>query len=422
MKEVTAMKRCIITLIIVSAVLFSAGLNVFAEDIVLRFSTWQGMEEAFRPAFEELLARFEEDNPGIKIETIDIPFYEVQRQTLITISGGNPPDVMHLVAQWPFPFDEMGALEDLYAYYSEEELSNIPAGALDSGVAKGKLISVPWQLGSIFVVAWKDLLNQAGYDAIPDTWEEFVVAVEKISALGDDIYGMGLRTDKTANAAFWFFPVLWGFGGQFQDADGNLTVNSPEVLNALNWYKTLGENKMSPAGMNGQQIRVPWGQGKVGFLFDGPWIKALTRSASGLGEAADDKYLFGPFPKAPDGNRYAIGNNHVLSVSSQSEHKEAALKFVKYLTQSEKALFFYEAHGAVPGYKTLHADPRYSEDPIARIVIESAEFANCVPSKHPKLGQALEHLAVAMQAAFLGHDTQKALDTAEKAIQETFGQ
>jgi ABC-type glycerol-3-phosphate transport system substrate-binding protein len=232
---------------------------------------------------------------------------------------------------------------------------------------------------------------------------------------------MGLRTDKSTNAAFWFFPVLWGFGGQFQDADGNLTINSPEVLNALNWYKTLGENKMSPS-LNGQQIRVPWAQGKIGFLFDGPWIKPLTRGASGLGEAVDDKYLIGPFPKAPDGNRYAIGNNHVLSVSSESEHKEAAVKFVKYLTQDERTKFFYEESGFMPPYKPLLADPRYSEDPIARLVIETAEFANCVPSKHPKFGQALEHIAVAMQAAFLGHDTQKALDTAEKAIKETFGQ
>ena len=78
--------------------------------------------------------------------------------------------------------------------------------------------------------------------------------------------------------------------------------------------------------------------------------------------------------------------------------------------------------GAIPTYKKLLADPLYTNDPFARVIIQSSDFANCVPSKHPKLAPALEHVAVAMQAAILGHDTAKALQVADQSIKATFGQ
>ncbi len=146
------------------------------------------MEGASKATLEEMIGRFEKANPGITVELIGIPYEQTQQQALIAVAAGNAPDVIQLAAQWAVPLAEMGAVEDLKAYYSQEELADIPEAAYDAGVVGDKLVSVPWQLGSIFVLAWKDLLNKAGYTAIPDTWEEFQVAVKKISDLGDDIY------------------------------------------------------------------------------------------------------------------------------------------------------------------------------------------------------------------------------------------
>jgi ABC-type glycerol-3-phosphate transport system substrate-binding protein len=152
-------------------------------------------------------------------------------------------------------------------------------------------------------------------------------------------------------------------------------------------------------------------------------MKGIMRNLSGQGEAVDDKYVVGLFPKAADGNRYGIGNNHVIGVSKQSKNKEAAVKFIKFLTQNEEITkFYYGKMGAVPTYKKLLADPLYTEDTFARVVIESAEFANCVPSKQPKLSAALDLVAVAMQAAILEQDTAKALEVADESIKTTFGQ
>jgi maltose-binding protein MalE len=129
------------------------------------------------------------------------------------------------------------------------------------------------------------------------------------------------------------------------------------------------------------------------------------------------------FPEAPDGKRYGIGNNHVLTVSTQSEVKEEAIKLIRYFTEDGTITkYYYDKMGAVPVYRKLLQDPLYQNDPFARAFVQSAEFANCVPSKDPNFQAALEFVAVAMQDALLGGDPANAAATAHSSIATLYGQ
>lgn len=390
----------------------------------INFSSWLVMEDASKATLQEMVKRFEAQNPNIKVELIGIPFEQTQQQTMIAVSGGNAPDLIHLVAQWGPPLAAMGALEDLKKYYTQEELSDIPKAAYEDGLYAEKLITVPWQLGPIAVFAWKDLLVKAGLPLeIPSTWDKFKEAVKKISDLGPDIYGFGARTSKDSNSAFWFFPVMWGLGGQFEDNAGKIFFNNPGTITALNWYKEIGTTKQTPTGMGVREVRNLMGQGKIGFMFDGPWMKGIFRSITEKGEAIDDAYIVGPFPKAKDGKQYGIGNNHVFAVSAQSKVKPEAVKLIKFLTQEpEITKYYYEKNGAVPTYKKLLKDPLYSGDPIAKAFIDSADFAQSVPSKNPNFSAALEFVANAMQESLLGGSPDKAAETADKSIKTLYKQ
>ena len=152
-------------------------------------------------------------------------------------------------------------------------------------------------------------------------------------------------------------------------------------------------------------------------------MRGIYRSITGMGEAADDEYVLGKFPKAADGKRYGIGNNHVLAVAKQSDAKQAAIDLIKYFTQDPSITkFYYEKNGAIPTYKKLLADPLYANDPFAQVFIESAEFADSVPSKNPSFSAALEFVANAMQSALLGGDPAEAAEDAEKSIKTLYKQ
>jgi multiple sugar transport system substrate-binding protein len=371
-----------------------------------------------------MVSRYEEKYPNVQVELIGIPYEQMKQQTIVRVSGGNPPDLLHLVAQWGPPLAGMGALVDLKQYYSSDELDNMVQAAYRDGLYQDQLITVPWQLGAIAVMGWKSVLEDAGLSTeIPDTWNGYKEAVAKVSDQDAGVYGFGARTSKSANSAFWFFPVMWGHGGEFEDDEGNIVFNNPGTVDALNWYKTIGQKKYTPTGMGVREVRNLMGQGKVGYIFDGPWMKGIFRNITGEGEAADDMYVTGLFPKAPDGNRYGIGNNHVFAISQQSEVKQEAVNMIKYFTQNEEITkFYYDKMGAVPTYNDLLQDPLYQDDPFARAIIESAKIADSVPSKDPNFQAALEFVANAMQTAILGGDVEEAAAKAEESIKTLYNQ
>jgi multiple sugar transport system substrate-binding protein len=399
------------------------GSDQEAEQVVVRMSSWLATEGASRDTLMEMIGRFEEANPGITVELINIPYAQTQQQVLVAATGGNAPDVMQLNPVFSMPLAAQGALTDLSGYFGEDELNDIPEAAYEAGLYEGSLVTVPWQLAPIVVFGHKALLEQAGLPAeIPATWPEFKDAVERISALGDDIYGFGARTAKSGNSAFWWFPVLWGHGGQFQNSQGDIVLDSPNSVDALEWYRVLGQNEYSPRGMGIPEVRNLFGQGKVAFIFDGPWMRGILRDMTGMGEDFDDEYVVGEFPEAPDGNRYAIANNHVLGVAEQSRVKEEAVKLVKFLTQEPQiANYYYDQMAAIPVYGSILDNDRY-QDAYAQVFIESASYANPVPSKNPSFNQALEFMAADLQAALLGASPEEAADRMADNVRTLYGQ
>src|SRR5437868_13789390 len=86
---------------------------------------------------------------------------------------------------------------------------------------------------------WRpDFFSAAGVSKFPDTFDELLIAAQKMQAYGKPI-GMTLGhapgDGKSTN-----FPVLWAFGGKEFETDGKaVALNSPETLNAVKWYTEM---------------------------------------------------------------------------------------------------------------------------------------------------------------------------------------
>ena len=410
--------------LLVLPMIFAAGQQEQAADDgvkTVKMSSWLATEGASKDTLMEMLGMYKEKNPAVEIELINIPYAQTQQQIIVSTSAGNAPDIMQLNPMFSLPLASMGALKDVSEYYSSDELKDIPSAALEAGYFDGKLLTVPWQIAPIAVLANKALLKEAGLEEkIPETWPELIAATEKISNLGEGIYGFGARTAKSSNTAFWFLPVLWGMGGDF-DVKGEVKLNSSETVEAFDWFREIGMNKMAPVGMSIPETRNLFAQNKVGFVFDGPWMKGIIRNATGAGEAADDMYVIGAFPAGKDGKRRAIGNNHVLAISSKSKAADVASDIIRTLTQDEAITkLYYKNMGAIPTYRSLLADPLYQNDPFVKVFIESSEFADCLPSRNPNLNTALEEMATSLQEVMLGAESAPVVESLDKNIKDIF--
>jgi ABC-type glycerol-3-phosphate transport system substrate-binding protein len=394
-----------------------------SEITTIKMSTWLATEGASRDTMMYMIEEFEKANPTVKVEMINIPYDQTPQQMTVAATSRTLPDVIHLNPMFSSPLASMGVLAELSSFYTEEELQEIPEAARNAGMFDNELLTVPWQIAPIVVLANKEVLTKAGLPLeIPKDWDAFFDAVEQISELGDEYYGIAARTATGSNTGFWFFPVLWGTGGSFEE-DGKIVFDSTETRKAFDFYRELGLKKMSPSGMSIPETRNLFAQNRVGFIFDGPWMKGIIRSASGLGEDADDMYIVGEFPEAKDGKRYGIGNNHVLAVSQTSKNKEASVELIKFLTQDpEITKYYYNKMGAIPTYASLLEDPLYAEDPFIEPFIRAAEYSDNLPSTNPQLGGALEEISIGLQEVMLGADPAVVVPKVENAIVEIFEQ
>lgn len=409
--------------LVISAVSAGGEDEESADGRTIRMSSWLATEGASRDTLLEMISRFQDENPGVEVELINIPYAQTQQQILVTATAGRSPDVMQLVPMFAAPIAAMGALKDLSEDFSSAEINDIPAAAYQAGIYDGRLVTVPWQIAPIVVLADRELLRRAGLpEAIPESWDGFKDAVARISALGDDIYGFGARTAAAGNTAFWFFPAMWGHGGRFLDDSGNIVFNSPETVEALNWYQEIALSGQTPMGMAIPESRVLFAQGKVGFVFEGPWMRGIMRSMTESGRDADGSYVVGPFPRAADGNRYTIANNHVLGVGGQSKQADTAVALIRFFTQNaDIAKFYYENMAAIPVYKSILADPVFNDE-FVKTFVDAADYADALPSENPSFAQALEFMSAGLQAAMLGEDTAEIAEEIETSIKTLYKQ
>ncbi len=397
------------------------------EKVVVQFANFHSAEEQTREVFDYLISSFEADNPDIEIENMPLPYEQTQQQTLIAASAGNAPDIIELVPMWVPVLAEIGALADLTEYYTADELSDIPSGSLNGGKIGDSLYSIPLVINPVVVYTSKALLEQAGLPVeVPDTWDDFKVAIKRISELGEDIYGFGARVDKSVNSAYWMFAPLWGFGGNFEDENGQIVLGDTDgFVKTLDWYQELALEEQIPLGVGVRDIRNVFAQNaNLGFTLDVSGALIVYQDLSGKGVDYNNDIILGLVPKAADGNRYNIGNDNVFGVAAQSEVKEEAVRFIKYMTQDpETVKYLYDSFGWVPTYRSMiENDPYYSDQELLKTTIEAADIANTNPSKNPKFINALDFIAVAMQKAILGDDTTKAAEEAVSSIKILYGQ
>jgi multiple sugar transport system substrate-binding protein len=89
-----------------------------------------------------------------------------------------------------------------------------------------------------------DLWSEAGFPNGPDTWEDLRVGGARIKAKSGNPVGIGLSQEIDSNMALR--ALLWSFGGSEQDAEGRVTINSRETIEALKFARALYREAMTP--------------------------------------------------------------------------------------------------------------------------------------------------------------------------------
>jgi multiple sugar transport system substrate-binding protein len=316
----------------------------------------------------EHLKGFMAEHPNIEVEWLkisDVPNESRNFYVTNLTAKNSTPDVIAVDVIWPGDFAKRGWIEPLGEYFDQKEINQYIPDFASAAMVDGKLYAIPLYIDGTHLFYRKDLLEKYGFEP-PKTWEELIMQAKKITEgeKNPDLVGFISMWAKIEGLFMNWLSFFYGAGGQFFDADGNLTINSPEGIKALQtMVDILYKHKITHESIltyRPDDARVLFQQERAVFLMvqDFVWA-ALTANDSPV----KDKVAFtrNPYFKGhPNGHSTAIGG-FLLAINANSEHKQEAAELIRYFTSYGAQLKAALISAKAPTIIAVYSDPVLAE-------------------------------------------------------------
>jgi multiple sugar transport system substrate-binding protein len=364
--------------------------------------------------FDSLVAPFEEES-GIDVETVAVPWDSVDQKFTTAVASGKGPDVLQVGISKLRTFADTGALlpldEDTTSDYANLTDSNfltgVSGGALDVG---GERVSVPWVADTRVLFYRSDVLQEAGIAAPPTTWDELRADAKVLAGRGDGQYGYYIPQ--------WDSPLpvvmTWDQGGDIVDADGNIDFDTPEFGKAVDLYTGLYADGSVPTNSDFDQTQG-FTSGATPMLISGPYLAAAIADAA---PELEGKWSVTTVPSGTDDASLFAGSN--MAVWGKSANTDGALQLLDFLSDPTTQLQWYETNGELPTTQAALTDESLNSDPLVAVYTKQLANSKVLPLVPNWDGETGKALLDALNAIVLtGADPDSTLET---LYQSTSGQ
>ena len=138
------------------------------------------MKPRFTPYFTDAVARYEAQNPGIKIEWIDFPWDVIQTKLVTRIVAGTPPALVSLNVPWADEYARDGLLIPVDALMAEARAGYLPSALADLRF-NGRTYGFPLY-SNVAVIAFNTaIFKQAGLTRGPASLDEQLAFARQIA-------------------------------------------------------------------------------------------------------------------------------------------------------------------------------------------------------------------------------------------------
>lgn len=381
---------------------------------------WHINGETFgRPEVRRLVEKFNRENPDVRVsERFQQGSYTGLLENLQTAqAAGTPPDVATV------GYDSLACVATNFRFVLAEDLAKEagdedsfdawPENLLRLGQAGGQQAGVPYPLSVLVAYYNADMLGKAGLDPDdpPATWEGWARSAGTVkNKLGKPGLCMAVAPGITGYAQ----AMIESDGGEMLACDGGearAAFDRPEAVEATRFWADLVAD--------GRALNVLGDQTAQAFLGEEvPVLFGVTSSLAAFREQAGFDLKGTTFP-AFEGRERCLpgGGNNLLVFSEDPARKEAAWRFVRFLTSAENMRAWCEATGYSPTRDDVAVS---SEDPIQKIAAgQTASVVPWVSFPGPNAFQASQVFFDAHQEAISGRG--EVAETLVRAASEVDG-
>ncbi|MEV5986690.1 extracellular solute-binding protein [Streptomyces sp. NPDC052051] len=296
---------------------------------------------------KQIVATFNKTS-DVKAVLDTIPGADYQQKLQTIISTPQAPDIFFNWGGGSIkPFIKADLLMPLDDFIKKDPglKSNFLPSVLNSAAVDGKSYGIPMRgTQPVLLFHNKKVLNDAGVQQPPQTWDELIDAVKKLKA--KKVTPIALGAGDQWPTLMWFEYLYDRVAGPelFQKALGGdkSAWESPESKKALGMIKQLvdagafGTNFDSVKYTNGASPALV-ARGKAGFELMGSWYYSQQQNDDKDFAAKSLGYTAFPTVQGGKGDPTdVVGNtNNFYSVLKKTKHPEAVAKFLKLMYSDE---------------------------------------------------------------------------------------
>ena len=373
---------------------------------------------------DTLAADFEKEHPGIKIKPVYAGSYQDTITKVLTAAkGGDAPHMAVMLSTDMYtlidegvvvPFDELVKTPADRAW-----MSSFYPGFMKNSQTGGKTWGIPFQRSTIVMYWNKELFKQAGLDPNrpPQNWAELVDYGKKLTQrdAAGKVSTWGVQV-PSSGFPYWLFQGFTTQNGvELMNAAGTQTYfDKPEVVEALQYWVDLSrKHQIHPPGV------VEWGTTPKDF-FERKAAIIWTTTGNLTNIRTNAKFDSG-VAMLPAGKQRGTptggGNFYVFKKASAAE-REAAMKFIQWVTSPKHAAEWAIATGYVAvspaAWDTPEMKKYLADFPAPTVARDQLQYAVAELSTHENQ-RVTKALNDGLQAALTGAKTpQQALQDAQR--------
>ncbi|WP_430611062.1 ABC transporter substrate-binding protein [Enterococcus sp. DIV0876] len=318
-------------------------------DIKLTVTTWN---YDTTPEFEKLFRAFEEANPGITVEPVDIASDDYDTKLTTMLSSGDTTDILtmkNLLSYSNYALRDQ--LVDLTDHISS--IDTDPAQAsYEMYDVDGKTYAQPYRTDFWVLYYNKKMFDDAGVDYPSNiTWDEYEELASKLSNPDEQVYGAYQHTWRSTTQAI-----------AAAQNDANLIDPSYDYLEsyydrALRMQDDQSQMDFGTAKSTKVTYQSQFENSKTAMMYMGTWYMGALMTNIDDGKT-NVEWGIAEMPQNEKGDVTTFGSPTAYAINKNSKNQEAAQKFLDFCSGEEGAKVLAEV-GVVPSYKTDAIDELY---------------------------------------------------------------
>lgn len=390
------------------------------EKVTIKFANYALLEDAYTEFWEGVKIGFEAENPDITIEWVTAPYADIVSTVTTMAGGGDKVDMIFGEGTWTSSLVDSGLIIPVTDVLSQEYLDGFYENSLEASMVDGEIYTLPMYMSPFILYYNTDILQKAGVESVPTTYDELLAACEKISGMttedGNAIYPFGQTTASVAISGSAINSMIFNFGGEVLTADGQLSIDNDGFKQTFEMLKQLDEKGYTPENCKLKDLRNLFALGQLAMYYDQSWgisgveninpdILSVTASANPLAGGSGD-------------GASLLSTQTLFYCDNGDANRAACAKLTEYL-MSDEVLGDY-LNNIVPGYPTLKT-MSMPDNPVLQGSLGSIDKAVAAPSVPAMNDLNLELCTLAQAVTVTGTDVDTAIEEFRTAATNIIG-